>query len=369
MEVQGKSFVIDPDAVPDADVELGVTDPDEQDKYYREAGLDAIVQNLRPIQLAETAARAYQEIPAADYQLYSGYMSNRVGLAECIVPPPAAAVSILVSARRAKLFDNIEVLSNPDNGESLLVGLIRFGQNVRRFGLYQWSTTKLTTIEQLRKQQRFSRAIGRALKSILEWRPNIHLDLKPRRKGQPHKWLQVIMFSLLIAAAAVSCWYVLYKWDTAWGMLGAMVTLALACWFLVPEIRNNDVEDIVEKASIGIVVLNLIAGIVMGFVHWSVWNTTPRTEDVLVCRAFATHIGSDDQAYTDWRVATNTGNKTVEPGFYDGVYYSGSSEKAARSLVGKWVHITEHGHIGASGNPPYITAATTLRDGNGTCGK
>ncbi len=148
--VRCETFLLSADAVPSLNDMLRATDPAQLEHVYREAGLQALAANVGPLRRASAAAQCYAELSAGDYRLYADFLSQAVKLKGCVIPPPESALTILVAAQKANLFDDIVVLTDPATNESLLLGYVKVGNETRYFKIAHWGYG-LTSIEQLRK--------------------------------------------------------------------------------------------------------------------------------------------------------------------------------------------------------------------------
>jgi hypothetical protein len=356
VEVRCQTFVQDVDALPSDELELSITDPEEQERLYREAGLTRLANSIGPIQKAVVAERRYEALSGDDSRLYRSYLSRVIQPQDCTIPPPNTAVTVLIAARRSNLFSDIIVLSHPETGESLLLGAITSDIGTRYFKIAQWGE-KLTSIEELRKQQRFSRAVGRVLKQVSEWRPQWQFNLP-----QP-KLNDTVRYGLMTLVAAALCWglFLILGW---WWVFAPALVVAMTVCYGHTEDKTHGGDT--ARVIVGwIVAANLIAGLpVLGPIHLNNWMTGDHTEDVLVCSTYslAPEDTHNPDGPRDWRINTDHGTLTLDPGYYDGVYFEHSSEKAANSLLGNVVRVTYHGHL--SGRAPFVTEAHTLREGN-----
>lgn len=334
MEVQSQTFVLDGNALPSLDDVLQASDPDKLGQLYRDAGLELLANNVEPLRRLATARRQYVELSSADYETYAGYLSHINALETCDIPPPESLLPVFIGVRKSELFSAFFVLSHPETGESLFVGEVHSDKGVYHFKIAQWGFN-LTSIEEMRKVQQ-QRNAQQQRKPLL-----------PRPKTRSAAY-----FGLVTVAAAVPSW--LFLRPVHWGLfMGVQVAAMILCYCYV---ASKTLSDSVQRFTVGcLIAVNLIASFIAGAVQAWQANHTDRTEEVLVC-------GAEKPFAEQWMVTTNKGDLMFDPGFYNGTYYSEGNEALAKSLVGKWVRVTVHGQTGWSG--PYITEATTLRDGS-----
>lgn len=332
--VRCETFVLSTEALPSVEALLQASDPQQLEEVYRAAGLDMQADNAGPIGRAHVAAKNYEEMPTEVYKLYANFLTQVVKLKNCLIPLPEEALSVLVVARGANLFDNFRVLTHPTSGECLLLGWIQVSGTVRYFKIAHWGYV-LTTIKQLRRRQRFSRMVGLRLRCPSS-----------------------VYFGAVTILAASPCWLLLLP--ISWWLFAAV--LAGVMTFCGYYVAKRSSYNSAQRWTVGwLIAANAVAALVMGIIHINHWATTDRTEEVLVCGVHEARWGGDE-----WIIETSAGMRTLEGGFYNGTYYPTGNESVARSLIGKWVKITEHGYGSGDSDSPYVTEAKTLR--TGSCG-
>lgn len=384
VEVHYKSFILDPDLVPSTDdvIQANNDNPAELEQLYREAGFTTAARNAAPLHKARVAGTKFEELPTADYQLFAGYLSRAQRPEDSTTPPPREALPDFVKARKSGFLDSMTVLTRPETGESLLLGVVNIGTENRYFKVGQWTLDGKppTTLDYLRKQKKVSRAIARALQSLLNWRPAIKLNLqKPQQSGKPFKQRHpFVWFGGVTALCAGFAWAMFLVFDSWWAMAPAMVFLMICCGTYVDKKLTRSARDYpyrrpcyderekLAKILVGwMIALNIVGLIPSGILHLIHYETNSYTEKVLVCGTFQRDKYDNSPVVTI--IQTNNGEMTVEHGFYDGTFYKGSTQHAAEQLVGKWVEVTAHGHLsGGNGNgsSPYVTAARILSPGS-----
>lgn len=346
-----KTFVLNNEAWPDLEDLIRAADPEQMEQMYRAAGMEMLAKNAEPLRRAAVAAQQYQELPTDDYALYANFLTRAVKLKNCVIPPPDEAVSVLVAAQKAKLFGNtIMVLTHPTSGECLVLGQIQAGNAVRYFKLAHWGHT-LTSVEQLRKQQRLSRVVGSRARNAF----------KPQSKGSSRRGFRAsIYFGAITILAALPCWTLLLPINW-WLFAGVLVGVMVLCGYYVAK-RSS--YNLAQRWTVGLLVAaNILAAIGTGVAYAVRWENANRTEDILVCAVRKPGLFDNR-----WTIDTSAGTRNLQGGFYNGTYYPTGSETAARSLVGKWVRVTEHGHDSSDEDSmgPTVTGAKTLRAGS--CG-
>lgn len=342
-----ETFVMNPEMLPSVSDLIRESDPEQVASLYLEAGLVALADNAEPLKRATGAAQSYQGITPHDYGLYAGYLSDVAVLAACAAPPPQEALSVLAAAQKARLFDDIMVLSHPDSGESLVVGCVAIGHATRYFKIAHWGydLVKLEDLHMRRSQQ------------ILE---TLKRRFRARRPRSP-RWGRrgPVYFGIVTLLAALPCWLSLI-WVSWWVF---MPVLAVAMILGGVHVKRNSRYDSAERLTVGwLIFANAVAAIATGGVILNHAATANRTEEVLVCSI------RENTLSENWLIDTSAGPRELEAGFYNGTYYSSGAEAVAKQFKGSWVKLTVHG-IGNGGSGfggPYVTGGRTLRPG--ACG-
>jgi hypothetical protein len=164
--------------------------------------------------------------------------------------------------------------------------------------------------------------------------------------------------ALTLLAAAIA-WDVYGFFGWWWLFMPLLITLMVLCSTAVAKHTGMGAT---ARWTVGwLFAGNVALGGAAGIAQLYAYNTADHQANVLVCGSF-----QRDNPNRNWAVHTSNGGMTLEGGFYNGRYYSHGSEKLAKSLVGKWWHVTYHGHAGLDGKPPYLTKAVYVSPG--TCG-
>ncbi|HSX33181.1 MAG TPA: hypothetical protein VLF91_02480 [Candidatus Saccharimonadales bacterium] len=346
--MQVKSFTRD--AIPDLDDELRVSDPATQELALRESGMikQADKHSAR-LQLAEIGRR-YEPISESDWPFWASYFTEEVSIEDYDSDNevPAEVTATLLGMLQTNVFTQLVVRTVPDTGEALLLGVYDSKVGTRRFLIKQWGE-HLTTIEELRKRRRFWRMIGRGVRKVVTWRPWGQTKLR-----HPHSWFYYAVVTLLLAAGSAFT-LLLGSWWLF--LLAFVVAMVLAVTYVVVKEDDNN-DNPAPWVVLIMAVVMLIGTFIFGGFWFDHWNTKDYTDRVLVCGVHQVYQGENDV----WAIETDKGDKTLDPGYYNGVYYADSSQDAGKSLLGKQVDITWHGHIDMAG--PYVTKATTVGPGN-----
>jgi hypothetical protein len=343
--IRCETFGLSPEAMPNLDTMLAAADPDKMVKLYRDAGLNKLADNAEPMRRSAKAEQHFNALPNADYELYAQHLPQTIRLEDCLIPPPEAALSVLVAVKEARLFDSMVVLTSTETRECLLLGLIRVGTSFHRFKIAQWGFN-LTSIQQLRKRHPL-RDVAKYVSQLFSgWR-------WPRLGGSgEHGWAY---FGAITVLAALPAW--LFLLPISWWLFagGLAAGLGLAGFYTHSQTDYCDTE----RSVVGtLAALNAVAAVIVGIIHLVGYFTDDRTEEVLVCNV---------ERQDEWVIHTPNGPRALEGGFYNGTYYPARSEVAAKLLLGQWVRVTEHGRDMGDGRVGiFVTGADTLRPGS--CG-
>lgn len=335
MEV--RSFLLN--TTPNPELGQGVTDPQQLLLLYGQVGREVLPNPGDAEARAELASTYYAELSAADYERYRSVLTRSSSMkkyaASRAVPPSAAILKKVASA--TKLFDEVNVLSHPETGEAMLVG-ITSGDALRYFKIVQWGDS-LTTIEMLRRKK--PREKRRNLKKTF---------------GRPHGTPYLILVALAAAGIAWTLFTLaVVGWWAFLGLLVALLVLSIRYAFKT-ERRTAASGELVMVIS-GI---NIVAALIAGGVHLNDLNTQESTREVLICKADHDSL----EISPKWYVLTDQGKIMLDPGFYEGKFHSEASEELANSLVGKWATVRVHGGQGPA--EVYMNQAENTRPGS--CG-